>query len=235
MLQPALVVVTATTKVPAANLRTVSPTSAARHRSRWRAPAPAPSSPRPSAPSTSRTIPSAPRSASPLARRPGSRARNGAAGTDGLELDRAEVARRGRAVRAARERHAAARRVDRARSARARRALLAGGRGLHARGSSARTGRRRGIELRLLGRWPLLRFGAPQTLVDASGVLCRFPITGGLLARSPGGSITFAQVVAPAIELRATIDGFYPRLSARLYRHVQQRIHTSISRRYFGG
>ena len=37
-----------------------------------------------------------------------------------------------------------------------------------------------GIELRLLGRWPLLRFGAPQALVDASGVLCRFPITGGL-------------------------------------------------------
>jgi hypothetical protein len=90
-----------------------------------------------------------------------------------------------------------------------------------------------GVELRLVGRWPLLRFGAPQTLVDASGVLCRFPITGGRLARSPGGSITFAQVVAPAIELRATIDGFYPRLSARLYRHVQQRIHTSISRRYF--
>ena len=89
------------------------------------------------------------------------------------------------------------------------------------------------IELRLLGRWPLLRFGAPRTLVDPSGVLVRFPIVGGQLARSPGGSITFAQVVAPAIELRATIDGFYPRLSARLYRHVQQRIHTSVSRRYF--
>ena len=89
------------------------------------------------------------------------------------------------------------------------------------------------IELQLLGRLALLRFGAPQTLVDASGVLSRFPITGGRLARSPGGSITFAQVVAPAIELRATIDGFYPRLSARLYRHVQQRVHTSVSRRYF--
>ena len=43
-------------------------------------------------------------------------------------------------------------------------------------------------------------------------------------------------------ELRATIDGFFPRLGGRpggpawtgaLYRHVQQRIHTSISRRYF--
>ena len=46
----------------------------------------------------------------------------------------------------------------------------------------------------------------------------------------------------PAVELRATIDGFFPRLGGRpggpawtgaLYRHVQQRIHTSISRRYF--
>jgi hypothetical protein len=89
------------------------------------------------------------------------------------------------------------------------------------------------IELRLLGRWPLLHFGRPRTVVDASGVLIRFPIVGGRLARSPGGSITFAQAVAPAIELRATIDGFYPRLSAPLYRHVQQRIHTSVSRRYF--
>ena len=46
----------------------------------------------------------------------------------------------------------------------------------------------------------------------------------------------------PAVELRATIDGFFPRLGGRpggpawtgaIYRHVQQRIHTSISRRYF--
>jgi len=89
------------------------------------------------------------------------------------------------------------------------------------------------IELRLLGRSTLLRFGAPLTVVDDAGVLSRFPIVGGWLARSPGGSITFAQAVTPEVELRATIDGFHPRLSARLYRHVQQRIHTSISRRYF--
>ena len=43
------------------------------------------------------------------------------------------------------------------------------------------------IDLRLLGRWTLLRFGAPQTIVDASGALCRYPIIGGLLARTPRG------------------------------------------------
>ncbi len=90
-----------------------------------------------------------------------------------------------------------------------------------------------GIELRLLGRWVLLRFGPPRSMVDSSGVLIRYPIVGGRLARSPGGSITFAQIAAPAIEMRATIDGFHPRLSAPLYRHVQQRVHTSVSRRYF--
>ena len=98
------------------------------------------------------------------------------------------------------------------------------------------------IALRLLGRWTLLRFGAPTAVVDETAVLSRFPITGGALARTPGGSITFSQTAMPAVQLRATIDGFFPRLGGRpggpawtggLYRHVQQRIHTSISRRYF--
>jgi hypothetical protein len=99
-----------------------------------------------------------------------------------------------------------------------------------------------GIELRLLGRWTLLRFATPETVVDECAALSRFPITGGLLARAPGGSISFAQSVQPAVELRATIDGFFPRLGGRpgrpawtggLYRHVQRRIHTAVSRRYF--
>jgi hypothetical protein len=114
---------------------------------------------------------------------------------------------------------------------------------------AAATGRlvrphRRGeeLELRLLGRWTLLRFGAPQTAVDELGVWIRFPIVGGLLARAPGGSITFAQTAEPVVELRATVDGFFPRLGGRpggrpwsgaLYRHVQRRLHTSVSRRYF--
>lgn len=99
-----------------------------------------------------------------------------------------------------------------------------------------------GVELRLFRRWTLLRFGAPETIVDESAALSRFPIVGGLLARAPGGSISFAQTVQPTIELRATIDGFLPRLGGRpggpawtggLYRHVQRRIHTVVSRRYF--
>ncbi len=99
------------------------------------------------------------------------------------------------------------------------------------------------VALRLFGRWTLLAFDAPSTAVDESGVLTSFAITGGLLARTPGGSITFSQSAPPHVQLRATIDGFFPRLGRRadgpawtdaLYRHVQQRIHTAISRRYFG-
>ena len=78
--------------------------------------------------------------------------------------------------------------------------------------------------------------------MEESGVASCFPIAGGILARAPGGSITFAQVVEPVVELRATIDGFFPRLGSKpggppwtgaLYRHVQRRIHTGVSRRYF--
>ncbi|MDX6538499.1 MAG: hypothetical protein QOI71_109 [Gaiellales bacterium] len=98
------------------------------------------------------------------------------------------------------------------------------------------------VALLLFGRWTLLRFEAPRTVVDESGVLTSFAITGGLLVRTPGGSITFSQSAQPRVQLRATIDGFFPRLGRRqegpawtggLYRHVQQRIHTAISRRYF--
>lgn len=100
----------------------------------------------------------------------------------------------------------------------------------------------RAVELRLFGRLTLLSFGEPVTVVEASGVRSTFPIVGGLLARGPAGSITFAQSAAPTIEVRATVEDFLPRLAGRpggpawttaLYRQVQQRFHTSISRRYF--
>ncbi|MCY7304107.1 MAG: hypothetical protein LH654_13970 [Thermoleophilia bacterium] len=106
-----------------------------------------------------------------------------------------------------------------------------------------RARQRRGVlELRLFGRWTLLRFGDPEAAADESGAFSRFPIVGGLLARRPGGSITFAQTVRPALELRATVDGFFPRLNGRpgrpvwtgaLYLQVERRLHTEISHRYF--
>ncbi len=99
------------------------------------------------------------------------------------------------------------------------------------------------LDLRLFGRWTLLRFGASEATVDESGALSRRPIAGGLLARRPGGSITFAQTVQPVVEVRVTVDGFVPRLGSRpgapawtgaLYRHGQRRLHSSVSRRYLG-
>jgi hypothetical protein len=78
-------------------------------------------------------------------------------------------------------------------------------------------------------------------LVDGSQASSRFPILGGALARNPGGSITFAQTLAPALELRTTVDGFMPRLGAgtggaistrALLWEIQRRLHVAISRRY---
>lgn len=110
-------------------------------------------------------------------------------------------------------------------------------------GRLVRARRRDGeITLRLAGVLTLLRFGIPRTTVGENGVLTCFPITGGLLARRAGGSLSFSQTPAPDVQLRATIEGFFPRLGERpggpawtggLYRHVQQRIHTTISRRFF--
>ncbi len=98
----------------------------------------------------------------------------------------------------------------------------------------------RGVELRLLGV-TLLAFERAETHVTDDEVGCTFAITGGLLARLPGGALTLAQETAgPAI--RSTITGYSPRLAARaggpgwtgaLYTHVQQRLHAAVSRRYF--
>ena len=98
-----------------------------------------------------------------------------------------------------------------------------------------------GLDLRLFHRWTLLSFGKAETRVDRSQVSRRFPILGGALARAPGGSITFAQTVAPVLELRTTVDGFMPSLGAwsegstrtrALSWEIQRRLHVAISRRY---
>lgn len=100
-----------------------------------------------------------------------------------------------------------------------------------------------GTVLCILGRWPaLLRFGEPEIEVSPSLVVCRYPITGGLLARRPGGDISFAQSGGEQPDLRSSIRGFFPQLAARtggprwtgaLYEHLQSRAHVAISRRYF--
>jgi hypothetical protein len=88
----------------------------------------------------------------------------------------------------------------------------------------------------------LLSFGSAEIRVGGNAVVCRYPILGGLLARGPGGTISFAQNAGEQPELRSTITGFFPRLGARpghpdwtgaLYAHVQARLHGAVGRRYF--
>ena len=103
--------------------------------------------------------------------------------------------------------------------------------------------RRGSIDLRLLGRGPaLLRFGAPTITATGTRVSCSYPIEGGLLARRPGGEITFAQTGDGTPVVRSAIRGFFPSLASRdaspdwtgaLYNRVQSRIHVLVSRRYF--
>jgi hypothetical protein len=102
--------------------------------------------------------------------------------------------------------------------------------------------RRGSVELTLLGRFVLLRFGPADTRLDGDSVVCRYPILGGLLARAPGGAISFSQQGGDRPELRSAITGFQPRLAARpgrpdwtgaLYAHVQARLHGAVGRRYF--
>ncbi len=99
-----------------------------------------------------------------------------------------------------------------------------------------------GLDLVLLRRAVLLRFGPAEVRVGGQAVVCRHAILGGLLARSPGGSISFAQRAGDDPELRSTIAGFFPRLAARpgrpgwtgaLYAQVQARLHRAVGRRYF--
>lgn len=99
------------------------------------------------------------------------------------------------------------------------------------------------VELRVLGIGPaLLRFGIPEPAVAPDFVTCRYPIVGGLLVRTPGGSISFTQTAGCSVEVRSEIDGFFPRLATRrvrrgwrgvLYPQVQTRLHVALGRRYF--
>jgi hypothetical protein len=100
------------------------------------------------------------------------------------------------------------------------------------------------VELRVIGRGPaLLRFGPAEVSVEACGVSCTFPIVGGVLSRTPSGTLTFAQRrLDDRVLLVSAIAGFHPTLAGRpgapawtgeLYKRVQARIHVAISGNYF--
>lgn len=100
-----------------------------------------------------------------------------------------------------------------------------------------------GLEVTVLGVGPaLLRFGRPEHAVGPTMVRCVYPIRGGLLARAPGGSISFMQTGLDVVEVSSAIAGYVPRLAPRrherrrpalLYPHVQARLHVALGRRYF--
>jgi hypothetical protein len=100
-----------------------------------------------------------------------------------------------------------------------------------------------GREITVLGIGPpLLRFGRAEYELGASSVASRYRILGGLLARAPGGSISFTQTVAGTVEVQSEVDGFFPRLATRrlrhgwnglLYQQLQTRLHVALGRRWF--
>jgi hypothetical protein len=100
-----------------------------------------------------------------------------------------------------------------------------------------------GIELRLLGRGPvLLRFGHAETSVRGALTECRYAIQGGLLARAAAGQLELAQRTNGEAEISSVVSGFLPRLgvapgrpgwTGALCARVQARVHVAISRRYF--
>jgi hypothetical protein len=98
------------------------------------------------------------------------------------------------------------------------------------------------LELRVLGIGPaLLRFDEPEVAVGPDTVSCTYAIRGGLLARSPGGSISFTQTGVEDVELRTSLIGFFPRLASRrarrwgglLYAQGQARLHVALGRSWF--
>jgi hypothetical protein len=94
---------------------------------------------------------------------------------------------------------------------------------------------RDGVAIRLAAvPSPLLRLGPAEVTVEDDRVTCRYPILGGLLARRPGGALVVAQAGREPAELYVAVTGFFARLgSGAVYRHLQQRIHLAVSRRYF--
>jgi len=87
----------------------------------------------------------------------------------------------------------------------------------------------RGERWRLrLGPLTLLSFGEPAF----DGWAWTWPITGGLLARRPGGFLRYGWRDG---ELFAAVDGYLPRLPALAYRVTQLPAHRVLTRRFLLG
>ena len=78
-----------------------------------------------------------------------------------------------------------------------------------------------------LGPVTLLAFGDPRPAPDGAG--WTWPITGGLLARGPGGALRFDWCNG---QLVGAVDGFRPRLPGPLYRATQLPAHRLLTRRF---
>ena len=74
-----------------------------------------------------------------------------------------------------------------------------------------------------IGPVELIRFGPPRT--SAHGV--SWPIAGGLLAAAQGGQF---EITSEGGRLRATLDGYRPRLPRALYEQTQLRLHHGLVR-----
>ena len=87
----------------------------------------------------------------------------------------------------------------------------------------------RGERWRLrLGPLTLLAFGEPA--FDGSG--WTWPITGGLLARRPGGTLRYEWRDGLLV---GTVDGYLPRLPRGVYELTQVRVHRWLTRRFLRG
>jgi len=89
------------------------------------------------------------------------------------------------------------------------------------------------IELRLLSIGPpLLGFSPTRMTLERGVVGATYTIDGGLLARRPGGTISFEQTCDEPAELSVAVEGYFPRPGV-LLSPLQRRFHVHVTRRYF--
>ena len=97
------------------------------------------------------------------------------------------------------------------------------------------------VELRLLRGPTLLVLGPGESTVEPGLVAYRYPVAGGLLARSASGALRLAQETRSSIEMTSSVTDYFPRLDAppgaprwtgALYGSVQARIHDAVGRRF---